>query len=362
MAAHAVVNAALAAAQGNNALAGAAGAATGEIVGMLATEIYQKPVAELSESEKQTVSTLATVAAGLAGGLVGDAGASALAGAQSGKTTVENNLLGATSSDKLDKIIEKIQDGDKTLATAKELLQLENADKRSDILIAKFVSDPTQLNSAERSELAGYLRIYAAEMETEYGTGVAQELVNGLLSGSDYLKRGPDSDVMAEAQNIMRAWGYHKSNASIGDPILAFGTGPLANSIKAGVVTNAAIGVGANTAVQLGGKDPFNYVDAILAGVTAAATTGKSIGASTAINMGGAAVGSAVKGENPIGSVIGAGAGSLAGGKAGQATSGAIGQVVDKATSDLGGAVVGSVISEAVGGSVKEEIDKAGKK
>ncbi|MGR3774119.1 VENN motif pre-toxin domain-containing protein, partial [Edwardsiella anguillarum] len=93
VAAHAVVNAALAAAQGNNALAGAAGAATGEIVGMLATEIYQKPVAELSETEKQTVSTLATLAAGLAGGLVGDAGASALAGAQSGKTTVENNYL-----------------------------------------------------------------------------------------------------------------------------------------------------------------------------------------------------------------------------------------------------------------------------
>ncbi|WP_346735389.1 VENN motif pre-toxin domain-containing protein [Edwardsiella anguillarum] len=362
VAAHAVVNAALAAAQGNHPLAGAAGAATGEIIGMLATEMYQKPVAELSESEKQTVSALATLAAGLAGGLVGDAGASALAGAQSGKTTVENNFLGTKSSSKLDKIIEKIQHGDKTLATAKELLQLENADKRSDILIAKFVSDPTQLNSAERSELAGYLRIYAAEMETEYGTGVAQELVNGLLSGSDYLKRGPDSDVMAEAQNIMRAWGYHKSNASIGDPILAFGTGPLANSIKAGVVTNAAIGVGANTAVQLGGKDPFNYVDAILAGVTAAATTGKSIGASTAINMGGAAVGSAVKGENPIGSVIGAGAGSLAGGKAGQATSGAMGQVVDKTTSAIGGAIVGSVISERVGGTVKEKIDKAGKK
>ncbi|MFA1237528.1 hypothetical protein ACCC84_04235 [Serratia odorifera] len=43
----------------------------------------------------------------------------------------------------------------------------------------------------------------------------------------------------------------------------------MANSLKAGVLTNAAIGVGANAAVQLGGKDPFNYVDAILAGVTA---------------------------------------------------------------------------------------------
>ncbi|HBA8651423.1 TPA: VENN motif pre-toxin domain-containing protein, partial [Escherichia coli] len=47
----------------------------------------------MSETEKQTVSTLATVAAGLAGGLVGDSGASAVVGAQSGKTTVENNAL-----------------------------------------------------------------------------------------------------------------------------------------------------------------------------------------------------------------------------------------------------------------------------
>ncbi|HDX5688421.1 TPA: VENN motif pre-toxin domain-containing protein, partial [Escherichia coli] len=93
VAAHAMVNAALAVAQGKNALAGAAGAATGEVVGIIATQMYDKPVNELSETEKQTVSTLATVAAGLAGGLVGDSGASAVAGAQSGKTTVENNAL-----------------------------------------------------------------------------------------------------------------------------------------------------------------------------------------------------------------------------------------------------------------------------
>ncbi|EHB4499962.1 hypothetical protein JX142_005291, partial [Escherichia coli] len=99
VAAHAVVNAALSLAQGNNALAGAAGAATGEVVGMIATQMYGKPVNELSETEKQTVSTLATVAAGLAGGLVGDSGASAVAGAQSGKTTVENNYLSSKQID-----------------------------------------------------------------------------------------------------------------------------------------------------------------------------------------------------------------------------------------------------------------------
>ncbi|EHU6049094.1 hemagglutinin repeat-containing protein [Escherichia coli] len=99
VAAHAVVNAALSLAQGKNALAGAAGAATGEVVGMIATQMYGKPVSELSETEKQTVSTLATVAAGLAGGLVGDSGGAAVAGAQSGKTTVENNMLNVIATE-----------------------------------------------------------------------------------------------------------------------------------------------------------------------------------------------------------------------------------------------------------------------
>ncbi|HDJ1168144.1 TPA: hemagglutinin repeat-containing protein [Escherichia coli] len=99
VATHAVVNAALSLAQGKNALAGAVGAATGEVVGMIATQMYGKPVSELSETEKQTVSTLATVAAGLAGGLVGDSGGAAVAGAQSGKTTVENNYLSSKQID-----------------------------------------------------------------------------------------------------------------------------------------------------------------------------------------------------------------------------------------------------------------------
>ncbi|BCQ36936.1 hypothetical protein ERHA54_45470 [Erwinia rhapontici] len=91
--AHAAVNAALAAAQGNSALVGATGAATAELAGIVAVNAYGKPVSELSETEKQTVSALATLAAGLAGGLAGDGTADALAGAQAGKTTVENNSL-----------------------------------------------------------------------------------------------------------------------------------------------------------------------------------------------------------------------------------------------------------------------------
>ena len=92
--AHAAVNAALAAAQGSNALVGAAGAATAEMAGMIALEVYGKSATELSETEKQTVSALATLATGLASGLTGGSSADAVVGAQAGKTTVENNALG----------------------------------------------------------------------------------------------------------------------------------------------------------------------------------------------------------------------------------------------------------------------------
>ncbi|GAB7576548.1 hemagglutinin repeat-containing protein [Escherichia coli] len=361
VAAHAVVNAALSLAQGKNALAGAAGAATGEVVGMIATQMYGKPVSELSETEKQTVSTLATVAAGLAGGLVGDSGASAVAGAQSGKTTVENNFLGTTSSDKLDKAVEKIKNGDKSLATANELIRLENADKRSDALVSKFTKDPSQMTSTERAELAAYLRVYASEMEKEYGTAVAQELVTGLLSGQDYIKRNPDTEAMAKAQSIMNTWGYHKSNASIGDAPLLFGGSVLGLTVK-GMATNAAIGISVNSAAQLAGKDPFSYVDAIMAGVTAAATTGKGIIVSTPINMGGAAIGSSIKGEDPTNSVIGAGVGSIFGGGIGKIATEQLKPVIKEGSAEVIGAVTGAVSGEVTGNQVKDKLDKVGNK
>ncbi|QUG76200.1 filamentous hemagglutinin N-terminal domain-containing protein [Erwinia sp. E602] len=362
LAAHAVVNAVLAAVQGNSVLAGAAGAVTGEAVGILAQEMYGKNPDELSESERQTVSALATVAAGLAGGLAGNGTADAVAGAQAGKTTVENNFLGATSSDKLDKAVEKIKQGDKSLAAANELIKLENADKRSDALVSKFTKDPSQMNSAERAELAGYLRVYAAEMEKEYGSAVSQELVKGLLSGQDYIKRSPDSEAMAKAQTIMNTWGYHKSNASIGDAPLLFGGSVLGNTIREGMAVNAAIGAGVNTVSQLSGNDPFSYVDVIMAGITSAATTGKGIGASAGINMGGAAIGSGIKGEDPTNSVIGAGVGTIAGSGAGKLIKNSASKVIQDKASDITGAIGGSYVNEKTSGVVKETLDVKDKK
>uniref|UniRef100_UPI00387839D9 hemagglutinin repeat-containing protein n=1 Tax=Klebsiella michiganensis TaxID=1134687 RepID=UPI00387839D9 len=95
--AHAILGGAVAALQGNSTAAGAAGAATGElaaraIAGMLYPGVMD--LSTLTDAQKQTVSTLATISAGMACGLAGDSTADAVAGGQAGKNAVENNLLG----------------------------------------------------------------------------------------------------------------------------------------------------------------------------------------------------------------------------------------------------------------------------
>ena len=107
--AHAILGGVTAALQGNSAAAGAAGAAAGElaahaIAGMLYPDV--KDLSQLSEEQKQTVSMLSTISAGLAGGLAGDSTTSTAAGAQAGKTAVENNLFGGTEAGQSKKVSE----------------------------------------------------------------------------------------------------------------------------------------------------------------------------------------------------------------------------------------------------------------
>ncbi|WP_261666541.1 hemagglutinin repeat-containing protein [Erwinia mallotivora] len=105
--AHAVVGAVVAQASGNSALAGAAGAVSGELMAKLVMEqLYPgKKVSELTETEKQIISALGT----LAGGVAGDSTAGAVAGAQAGKNAVENNYLSQKQQEQKDKEIAECQ-------------------------------------------------------------------------------------------------------------------------------------------------------------------------------------------------------------------------------------------------------------
>ncbi|WP_350312270.1 hemagglutinin repeat-containing protein [Dickeya fangzhongdai] len=94
--AHALLGAVVAESGGNSALAGAAGEAGGELAARALLEaLYPgKKPDELNEDQKQLLSTLSTIAGGLAAGVAGNSGTDAVQGAQSAQVAVENNSLG----------------------------------------------------------------------------------------------------------------------------------------------------------------------------------------------------------------------------------------------------------------------------
>ncbi|MDQ0019360.1 VENN motif pre-toxin domain-containing protein [Pantoea agglomerans] len=100
--AHAVAGAVLAQLAGNNATAGAAGAFSGELATRYIAEKYwgadtPEKIAALGQEDREQLSLLGTLAAGLAGGMLGNSSAAATSGAVTGKNAVENNELSGLS-------------------------------------------------------------------------------------------------------------------------------------------------------------------------------------------------------------------------------------------------------------------------
>lgn len=119
--------------QSNNVAAGAAGAATGELAARAIGMLYPGvKLSDLSEEQKQTISTLATVSAGLTGGLTGNSTASAAVGAQSGKNAVENNYLSVSEKTELE--IAK-----QTIKNSKDPAEREKAQQKYDALLEKIL-------------------------------------------------------------------------------------------------------------------------------------------------------------------------------------------------------------------------------
>ncbi len=129
------------------------------------------------------------------------------------------------------------------------------------------------------------------------------------------------------------------------------------------MVTGGVIGGVANSGVQLTtkGDKPFSYTDALIATGIGAVTQGRGIVAQEAINVGGAYLGSTIKGEDPVGPMVGAGAGTAAGALGGAVVKDKLAPVINKNAVEISGAVTGSMINESVGGEVQKQINKKGK-
>ncbi|RBP65823.1 VENN motif pre-toxin domain-containing protein [Brenneria salicis] len=116
--AHAVVGAVIAQLSDQDAAAGAIGAAQA----IMAAQYPGRKADDLTEAEKQSVSALSTLAAGLASGLTGGDTASAASGAQAGRNAVENNALSDIIENKVSGVSqeEKYQNAQKQLVAAVE--------------------------------------------------------------------------------------------------------------------------------------------------------------------------------------------------------------------------------------------------
>ena len=211
--AHAVVGVVTLNASGNPALAGASGAAMGEYI---VQQMYPGgKLEDLSEEQRQTISALGTLAAGLAGGEAGDSTGGAVAGAQAGKNAVENNWLSVQEADRKKQLETKRGFLKQELipAEAKALATINQTDKARNEAIKAVCTDGNKGGSA-----CSALIVPAQEALNKYGENATYSLLykdlypqdvknlEGVLQGLDAGSISRDQAITAIAQASGVSW------------------------------------------------------------------------------------------------------------------------------------------------------------
>ncbi|MDF7663061.1 VENN motif pre-toxin domain-containing protein, partial [Erwiniaceae bacterium L1_54_6] len=181
--AHAVAGAVLAQLAGNSAAAGAAGAASGELIARaIVSSMYPdvKDPNTLTESQKQTVSALSQLAAGLAGGMASDSAQGAGTGAVAGKNAVENNYL--SSSEKSRQTYLNLKKN-LTPQEQQERDVLNRKDMESDLAVVQACLSSGRACDAEREKARDALDTYINQTyqnpkEAQAGYQQIQNLLN----------------------------------------------------------------------------------------------------------------------------------------------------------------------------------------
>lgn len=218
--AHAVWGAVVAQMSGGNAGAGAAGAFSGELASRYISENYYnartaEEISRLSESDRQEISLLSTLAAGAAGGLIGDSRAAIVTGAQAGKNAVENNWLSVQEADRKNQLETKRDylKQELTPAETKELADINQADKARNKAIKSICTDGNKGGAA-----CGALVGPAQEALKKYGENVSYSLIykdlypqdaanlENVLKGVDAGSISRDQAITAIAASTHRDW------------------------------------------------------------------------------------------------------------------------------------------------------------
>jgi len=316
--AHAVLGAITAELNNQSALAGGVGAGGGELAArVIAGELFPgKALSELSESEKQQVSGLSQLAAGIAGGLAAGNSLGAVTGAQAGKNAVENNFLSPQQAETLNKSIEEQKAGKNLLGASQNIVRLTNEDRASNVLLQQFQSGQP-LTEGQKQELAGLLNQYGYELQSIYGYTPQQaaDAIQSLIAGKAFVASTGDTKAYNEALSYLKGYSVQSGQAALGtDALLALPGAP-------GIIARStlAAGGGYQTGTGIGQVVDGNYGEGAL-----------NIGLGTAAIFGG------IAGNNVLGKTDGAIASP---GNSNIWQTGSIGNVITKSEGALTGPV-----------------------
>ncbi|WP_225615100.1 hemagglutinin repeat-containing protein [Pseudomonas sp. PDM18] len=304
--AQAVLGAIVANAQGNSGVAGAAGAATGELI---AASLYPgKSAQDLTENERQIVSALSTLAAGMVGGLATGDSAGVVAAAGAGKTAVENNFLSGNQVKAFDQEMQECTKAgdcgkviDKYVALNDEnrkMLQATCAEKPW--VCGDYMKDlvNTGLNRVDpsRPTFFGGIENENVRMMIQYENGLDLQYIN---SNTDTLSKA--LVFASQSENAMLFFG---------------GLANLTNASGKSIITGTGLGMAANGGVQLATGntgDKFDWVGFMAAGVTGGMSAGQTLIPTVQTNVGGAYIASQLSGQNSVDAMMGAVIGSSLG-------------------------------------------------
>lgn len=145
-------------------------------------------------------------------------------------------------------------------------------------------------------------------------------------------------------------------------PTIAGGTVIAPASTAYGLIFGGLLGGSSDATQQFLTMKPgesYNYTDTLIAIGTGSLTQGKGVIFTTAVNGGGAYLGSTLNNEDPTASTAGSIFGSLVGGAtANKVTSGLIDKGYGPITSGIAGDVIGSSVESVVGDQVKDRIEE----
>lgn len=298
--AHAVAGAVLAQLAGNSASAGAAGAAGGELMAraILSTMYPGKKASELTEDQKQVVSALGQLAAGLAGGLATGDTARAATGAQAGKNAVENNYLSSTEARALDK----------------EMQDCKASGGDCNKVAEKYIAISNE-NSKELQEACtgGGVTCLSWEELVQAATNVALNADKHQVRLDEKLK-DPDAAAIVKYLNGSDL-KFLKENITNGDRVMDVimtpTSWPVAIMGWKAIITNAmnntkeqliAVGVGmsAGAGIQYGTTGEVKLSDVIGSGLIGAITAGKGYNPTMAWNAAGGYYQAEISGDDPF--------------------------------------------------------------